>query len=88
MRPDVLASANVDGLAQLDGRFDHTGDLLGRRVLEAFLDKDAVGTAPYNGREDDPGPRIPCIVWRLTVRSDLAIVFRYLLLRRPRQCDR
>jgi len=61
VRPDVLAFTDVDGFAQLDGQFDRTRDLLGLGVLETFLDKDVVGTAPNDGREDDPGPRIPCM---------------------------
>ena len=46
VRPDVLAFTNVDGLAQVDSQFDRTGDLLGQRVLETFLDEDGVGAAP------------------------------------------
>jgi len=61
VRPDVLAFTYVDGFAQLDGQFDRTRDLLGMGVLETLRDKDVVGTTPNDGREDDPGPRIPCM---------------------------
>ena len=61
VRPDVLAFTDVDGFAQVDSQFDHTGDLYGLGVLEALLDKDVVGKAPNRGRKDDPGPRIPCM---------------------------
>lgn len=59
MRPYVLAFTNVDGLAQLDGQFDPTRNLLGIGLLETFLDKGAIGKTPNCGRENDPSPHIP-----------------------------
>jgi len=88
VRPDVLSFADVDGFAQIDSQFDYAGDLLGLGVLETFLDENVVGKAPNRGREDDPGPRIPCIGQRLTTQRDSTTGVHYLLPRRPRWCDR
>lgn len=58
MRPDIFASTNVDGFAELDGQPDRAGDLLRVGLLKTFLDEGVINKAPNCGREDDPGSRI------------------------------